>query len=202
MATFKQSKMNSKFKYNKKQLLQQLEQKEKIKFLFFWGHNQKRQGVIDKSCFSQWYPSSFEIDGINYPTAEHWMMAKKASLFQDEEILQKILIAKTPGAAKQLGRQVADFDPVVWNAHKYEIVVNGNISKFSQHATLQAFLLNTSNRVLVEASPYDSIWGIGMGQDNPKSNQPALWRGENLLGFALMEVRDFLKKGRISTALR
>jgi len=85
---------------------------------------------------------------------------------------------------------VSNFDPVVWDAHKKGIVVNGNVFKFSQNLALKEFLLTTKNRVLVEASPVDAIWGVGMAQDNPKSNYPHLWRGENLLGFALMEARD------------
>lgn len=185
--------IQSAFKYNKAKLIQQVEQDIPTKFLLFWGHSQKEKGQIDKSCFSQWYPSEFEVAGISYSTAEHWMMAKKATLFQDDKIYQQILRSKTPGEAKKLGRKVANFDPAVWDAHKYEIVVNGNVFKFTQNPTLKDFLLNTKKRVLAEASPYDRIWGIGMTQNNPKSNQPSLWRGENLLGFALMEARDRLK---------
>jgi len=78
--------MNPNFKYNKQNLIQQLEKEEKIKFLFFWGHQQKNKDIIDKSCLSQWYTSTFEVDGISYLTVEHWMMAKKAQLFKDNKI--------------------------------------------------------------------------------------------------------------------
>ena len=182
----------SNFRYNKKKLIQQFKQQEKMKFLFFWGHRQKNKNSIDKACLSQWYPSKFTINDIDYPTAEHWMMAKKAQLFKDDNIYQRILVAKTPGEAKKLGRQVSNFDSVVWDAHKYAFVVNGNVAKFSQDPDLKEYLLNTKNRILVEASPVDAIWGIGMAKDNPKSNNPLLWRGENLLGFALMEARDLI----------
>jgi len=185
--------MKNTYKYSKEKLIKQFEKEEKMKFLFFWGHRQKNKNLIDKSCLSQWFESKFIVNEIVYLTAEHWMMAKKAQLFKDDKIYQKTLTAKTPGEAKKLGRQVSNFDPVVWDTHKYEFVVNGNVAKFSQNVALKEFLLKTNNRILVEASPVDKIWGIGMAQDNPKSNYPYLWRGENLLGFALMEARDMLQ---------
>ena len=132
------------------------------------------------------------VDGIEYKTAEHWMMAGKARLFKDHAILEEIIACNQPMEAKKLGRKVKNFDPSVWNDHKYEIVKQGNYHKFSQDKELQEFLLNTKNRVIVEASPRDRIWGIGMGQANEKAQNPNLWRGQNLLGFALMEVRDML----------
>ena len=78
----------------------------------------------------------------------------------------------------------------VWNAHRFDIVCRANFAKFSQHADLKAFLLQTGNRILVEASPVDSIWGIGLAQDDPHAENPLQWQGLNLLGFALMKVRD------------
>ena len=122
------------------------------------------------------------------------MMAEKARIFKDEEAKKKILVVHSPHGAKKLGRQVKNFDPVIWNEHKFDIVVKGNYHKFSQHEDLRTFLLNTKNRVLVEASPRDQIWGIGMSEKNEKAHNPNLWRGQNLLGFALMEVRDRLNK--------
>ncbi|WP_295221067.1 NADAR family protein [uncultured Chryseobacterium sp.] len=82
----------------------------------------------------------------------------------------------------------------LWDEHKYEIVKQGNLLKFSQNEKLKEFLLSTEDKVLVEASPYDTIWGIGMPETNPKAGNPSEWNGENLLGFALMEVRDELKR--------
>jgi ribA/ribD-fused uncharacterized protein len=149
--------------------------------------------VIDKSCFSQWYPSAFEVDGINYKTAEHWMMAKKAVLFNDNEVLEKILQAQKAAVAKTLGREIRNFDPAVWDASAYSIVIEGNRHKFSQHESFKTFLLKTGNKVIVEASPADAIWGIGLAQDASDAGNPSKWRGTNLLGFALMEVRDLLK---------
>ncbi|RVU90734.1 NADAR family protein [Flavobacterium columnare] len=162
------------------------------KFLFFWGHQPSNDGSITKTCFSQWWQSSFTVDGITYPTAEHWMMAQKAKLFNDEEMFDKIIKANSPHQAKKLGRLVKGFDNEIWNAQRFDIVVQGNYHKFSQNEALKEFLLNTNDRILVEASPVDKIWGIGLTGDDPKANNPKTWNGQNLLGFALMEVRDIL----------
>jgi ribA/ribD-fused uncharacterized protein len=162
------------------------------KLLFFWGHTPRQAGVVDKSCFSQWYPAAFEVAGETYVTAEHWMMAEKARLFGSDDVRQRIIAAKHPAEAKKLGRQVRDFDPQVWDAQKYALVIAGNYHKFSQHAELRDYLLTTQSRVLVEASPVDAIWGIGLAADHPDATLPAAWPGQNLLGFALMEVRDEL----------
>lgn len=167
------------------------------KFLFFWGHQPNKDGSVSKTCFSQWWLSDFEVEGITYNTAEHWMMAKKAELFKDQEILEKILKVDSPAEAKKLGREVRNYDDALWLANRFEIVKQGNYHKFSQNADLKTFLLNTKERVLVEASPVDAIWGIGMASDHKDVLIPEKWRGLNLLGFALMEVRDelnFLKK--------
>jgi len=163
------------------------------KFLFFWGHQPNEDGSISKTCFSQWWLSSFEVDNVTYKTAEHWMMAKKAELFKDHAVLEKILQAKSPAEAKKLGRQVMNYHENLWLAARFEIVKEGNNHKFSQNPELKTFLLNTKNRVLVEASPVDAIWGIGMAGDHKDVMNPEKWRGLNLLGFALMEVRDELK---------
>ncbi|MBV8253510.1 MAG: NADAR family protein [Chitinophaga sp.] len=182
-------------------LIQSMQQGEKFKFLCFWGHTPKSNTTTDKSCFSQWFPSPFTVDGILYPTAEHWMMAGKARLFNDPETLEKILVATSPAAAKKLGRQVANFDAATWDQHAPSIVRDGNIHKFGQNPDLLTFLLNTNNRVLVEASPYDAIWGIGLEASHPHAEQPEKWKGDNLLGFALMDARSYLqKKGYSHTA--
>lgn len=165
---------------------------EKIKYLFFFGS--KKSDEVTKSCFSQWYESPFTVDGILYPTAEHWMMAKKAELFKDSEMLDNIIASKGPGEAKEFGRKVKGFDPATWDEHKFQIVVEGNKHKFSQAEELSTFLKNTKKRVLVEASPRDTIWGIGRGTKSEGIENPDTWRGQNLLGFALMEVRDWLNE--------
>ena len=162
-----------------------------VKYVFFWGHKKPKSG-ISKSCFSQWYESEFILDNKRYQTAEHFMMAEKARVFGDMESEEKILKAGNPGKAKKLGRSVLGFDERVWCEKRFEIVVNANMAKFSQNHELGEFLLNTGNRVLVEASPVDKIWGVGLAEDSDAINNPNKWKGLNLLGFALMEVREKL----------
>ncbi len=176
----------------KTDLLKYIAQHERVEYLFFWGHQPNRDGSIGKSCFSQWYEASFELDGIKYPTAEHYMMAEKARLFQDEAILEQILAANHPGEAKKLGRLVKGFQQETWEKHRVAIVVRGNKGKFEQNERLQDFLLGTREKILVEASPRDLIWGIGLAQNHLDADNPYKWRGLNLLGFALMEVRSIL----------
>ncbi|UOQ54090.1 NADAR family protein [Hymenobacter cellulosivorans] len=161
---------------------------QSFEYFYFWGHTGK-PGTVGKECFSQWYPAVFELEGHSYPTAEHYMMAEKARLFQDETTRAAILAAKSPNDAKRLGRQIKNFDEAAWLAARFDIVVQGNAAKFSQHPALQEFLLQTASRVLVEASPVDAIWGIGLAQDHADAATPETWRGLNLLGFALMQVR-------------
>lgn len=165
-----------------------------IDYLFFWGHTAKVGQAMGAWCMSQWWVAPFEVDGVVYKTAEHWMMAEKARLFKDEDALKVILATETPIDAKAGGRLVKGFDPAAWDERKFEIVVEGNQHKFGQHEVLKEYLLGTGDRVLVEASPRDTIWGIGMGGSNPLATDPEQWRGENLLGFVLMEVRDKLKR--------
>jgi ribA/ribD-fused uncharacterized protein len=126
------------------------------------------------------------------------MMAAKARLFSDRGVLADILSASGPGEAKALGRRVKGFHEEVWREHRFGIVVDGNIAKFSQNQEVGDFLRLTGTKVLVEASPRDRIWGIGMGMSNAAAQDPARWRGLNLLGFALMEVRArlFGEQGR------
>ncbi|MCL2914524.1 NADAR family protein [Shewanella corallii] len=163
----------------------------KVKYVYFWGHQEKGKQVT-KSCFSQWYESKFEDGGNEFMTAEHYMMYHKAKLFGDSKACEKVLAASKPGEAKAVGREVLGFEQDLWDEKRFEIVVNANLAKFSQNSALRAFLLNTGSRVLVEASPVDKIWGIGLAQDNPLSENPNTWKGLNLLGFALMEVRELL----------
>jgi len=166
------------------------------KYLFFWGHTPKIDGAVGAWVLSQWYPAPFEVDGVRYFTAEHWMMAEKARLFGDERARKEILAVHGPADAKAKGRQVEGFSDAVWDARRFELVVDGSVHKFSQQPALREYLLEkTKGQVLVEASPVDRVWGIGLAQDDPHATKPAQWRGENLLGFALMEARARLGGG-------
>lgn len=165
---------------------------EAFKFVFFWGH-QTHKKEVTATCFSQWYEAPFVVDGERYPTAEHFMMAQKAALFGDQETRALVLRAPNPGAAKALGRRVRGFDEAVWTEKRFAIVVRANEAKFSQNPELEQFLKTTGSRILVEASPVDKIWGIGLAQDDERAKDPNAWLGLNLLGFALMQVRDVIK---------
>lgn len=164
-------------------------------YLFFWGHRPRPDGRIGKSCLSQWWEAPFTVEGATYATAEHWMMAAKARVCGDEAIIPRILAAKTPNDAKALGRKVQGYDDAKWAAARYDAVVEGNRHKFGQHPELGGWLRGTGDQVLVEASPVDAIWGIGLAEDHPDAPRPDRWPGLNLLGFALMDVRAELARG-------
>lgn len=180
-------------------LLRGIRAGEEHDFILFWGHTPRRDGALSDACFSQWYHAPFAVDGVEYPTAEHWMMASKARLFSDSATLAKILAAPSPAAAKKLGREVSGFVDATWRQHRFDPVTRGNVAKFSSSEALRAYLLDTGDTVLVEASPTDTIWGIGLDAKNPASRDPARWRGENLLGFALMAARETLRAERRET---
>lgn len=175
-------------KYSREKLIDENKVFTKDDFIFFWSAGKGNK--IDKGCLSQWYMSDFIIDGRRYCCAEQFMMAKKAELFKDYETLKEILKATSPKRIKELGRQVRNFEPSRWNAYKTGYVRQANLAKFSQKQELRDFICGTRGKILVEASPYDRIWGIGMYESNKKSVDPSSWLGTNLLGFILMEVRD------------
>jgi len=179
-------------KYDIDWVKEKFDTEQRLKYLFFWGHRPNKDGSIGKGCLSQWWEQPFSKEALTFQTAEHWMMYKKACLFKDQAIAEKILVAKNPAVAKKLGRQVPNFKQDIWEKHRFSIVLEGNILKFSQNPPLAEFLIKTGERVLVEASPVDAIWGIQLAKDAPTIENPNTWKGLNLLGFALMEVRDLL----------
>ncbi|KJK37816.1 hypothetical protein UK15_20180 [Streptomyces variegatus] len=165
----------------------------RIRFLHFWGHRPRPDGRIGASCLSQWWPAPFTVNGVAYATAEHWMMAEKARLFEDAAAERAALAAGHPADAKKAGRLVRGFDEAVWARERFRIVVEGSVHKFAAHPELLAYLQGTGDRVLVEASPVDRVWGIGLAADDEAAMDPERWRGPNLLGFALMEARERLR---------
>ncbi len=174
------------------ELIRDLADGKTARYHYFWGHKQ-RGSAVDHSCLSQWYPARFEYSGHAFPTAEHFMMWRKAEIFHDHEIVAAVLNADSPGLAKSLGRKVRGFDQDIWVEHRWDVVVSGNLAKFSDNPALEKYLLATGDSVLVEASPYDRIWGIGMAKNEAMNVTPDEWQGENILGFALMEVRERLR---------
>lgn len=182
--------------YSLNELIGEITAGKKFSYLFFWGHRPYADGGVGPSCCSQWYQSSFKIDDVLYPTAEHFMMAEKARLFGDNEMLEKILAAPGPNEAKSLGRKVKGFDQQKWEENCIDIVVRGNTAKFSQNSKLKYWLIGTAPQVLVEASPVDPIWGIGLHREDERAKDPHQWPGKNLLGFALMNVRDRLTENQ------
>ena len=153
------------------------------KFTFFW-----------RGPFSQWTSSPFEVDGIWFNCAEQFMMAEKARLFSDTDTLVKIMAATSPKEQKRLGREVQGFDKEKWDAQAREIVYRGNYAKYKQNDDLRAELFATAGTTLVEASPVDKIWGIGLAADDDDAQDRSTWRGLNWLGEVLTKVRDDLMK--------
>lgn len=152
----------------------------------FW----KAGRSIDPGIFCQWFICKFHDDEHTYVCTEQYMMYQKAKLFNDTVTSEKILREKNPAKMKALGREIKNFSDAVWNKNKFSIVYTGNFLKFSQNPELKKYLKSTGNAILVETSPYDTVWGIGMSADNDNINIPESWKGQNLLGFALMQVRD------------
>ena len=164
-----------------------------VRFIYFWGHTPSVKGITE-TCLSQWYDVEFEIAEVKYNTAEQYMMAQKALLFDDKEVFAQIMLADNPRDYKALGRKIRNFDSNVWDVRKYDIVVEGNRAKFSQNDDLKEYLLSTGDAILVEASPYDRIWGIGLYPGQAAKGTVDQWRGLNFLGSALMEVRERLRE--------
>jgi len=182
--------------YTLEQILDAYHFGEQLDFLFFYGANGNEYHV-DASCLSQHFVAPFRREFAQmkvFRTAEHYMMHEKALLFDDAEIAEKILSCEKPVQAKRLGRKLRNYNEKTWNKLKHSVVLNGNYLKFMQNPYLINFLLSTGDKILVEASPLDTIWGIGKSAHDKNIKDPTTWRGRNMLGFALMEVRDELRR--------
>ena len=155
------------------------------KHIFFW-----------KEAYSQWHMSDFKdpISNITFICAEQYMMYHKAMLFGDTETATKILEAKTPKEHKALGRSAKGYNQELWDENKFNIVRNASMLKFTQNLRLLVMLLETGNKTLVEASPLDPIWGIAMDENAEGIDNPDNWKGENLLGYALTDTRDYIRE--------
>lgn len=153
------------------------------KFTFFWD-----------GPFSQWHDSPFEINGVKYNCCEQYMMAEKARLFGDKEAEDLIMSSSSPREQKAIGRTVANFNENQWNKVCKEIVHRGNLAKFTQNLDLQKVLFATKGTTIVEASPYDKIWGIGLHESDPRAKDRSTWQGKNWLGEVLTQVREEIDK--------
>jgi len=160
------------------------------KYVFFWGDHP-----------SQWYPSPMVIDGITYVTAEQYMMHQKALHFEDFEIAEEVMKTQNPSDQKKLGRKIRNFDKNSWDKVNLQIVYKGNYAKYTQNENLKQLLINTGDRLFVEASPEDVIWGIGLHWSDPNVDNPLLWKGQNLLGWAItlvkQEILNEMKNGNL-----
>lgn len=146
----------------------------------------------ENGYLSNWYPSNFMVDGIQFSSMEQFMMYRKAICFQDECIAEKILGTKDVAEIKALGRAVKDYDENYWNGVRQVIVYEGLFAKFSQNKELKDNLVNTGNVILAECAVKDRIWGIGLSMKDENRYDKSKWRGENLLGYTLMMVRERL----------
>jgi hypothetical protein len=144
--------------------------------------------------FSQWLPAPFVVDGVHFKTAEAYMMWAKDWIFGGGAQESAILSANHPAECKRLGRMVANFDPEIWSRIARSIVFRGNIAKFTQNEFLLEELLATQGTTLVEASPVDKIWGIGLDEDDSRAQARSTWLGKNWLGETLTEVRAVLAR--------
>jgi ribA/ribD-fused uncharacterized protein len=151
---------------------------------------QERFTLFWDGPFSQWYSSEFIVNDLKFNCAEQFMMYGKALLFHDAETAAKILQAESPQEQKALGRKIRNFDTNIWLLFREGVVYTASHAKFTQNPALEEILLATKGTTLVEASPYDKIWGIGLGENDPKASSRATWDGLNLLGETLTRVRE------------
>ena len=143
---------------------------------------------------SNWYMSDFTVDGVSFSSMEQYMMYQKAVVFKDKDIASKILKTDDVKRVKEYGRQVSNYNDTVWNGMRQITIYKGLLEKFKQNEKLKKALLDTGADVLAECAVSDKIWGIGLSMKDSNKNDIKAWRGQNLLGFALMLVRDELRK--------
>lgn len=156
------------------------------------GVHPRKLHLFYNGPFSQWHPLPMEIDGTTYNSAEQYMMAKKALVFKDKDAYRRIMDARWPSEQKAIGRTLRGYSDAVWHSVARDVVLRANLKKFRRGSPLCQYLLGTLGQIIVEASPTDTVWGIGLAEDDPAALDPTKWRGSNWLGEVLMEVRTRL----------
>lgn len=160
-------------------------------FVFFWKPLDKG-GKAGAHVLTSWHLAPFKVNRVTYSCLEQYIMAQKALLFEDDAVYRKSLKKMHPKEYRDLEGELEHFDEGLWEKMKVDLVLQGNLAKFSQNKVLREYLQHTKDKIIVKSSPYDKIWGIGLAKDHENALKPELWQGENLLGFVLMEVRDLL----------
>lgn len=146
----------------------------------------------ENGYLSNWYPSLFEEGNVEFSSMEQFMMYRKAICFCDEVIAKRILFTDDVAEIKSLGREVSNYDEHVWNGVRQIVVYEGLLAKFSQNQDLKDRLKDTGGAVLAECAVKDLIWGTGLSMKDPNRFDMSKWRGQNLLGYTLMMVRERL----------
>lgn len=146
----------------------------------------------ENGCLSNWYPSKFTVNNVNFSSMEQYMMYKKAVCFDDKNTADKILATDDVAEIKALGRLVTNYNESYWNGVRQIIVFEGLLAKFSQNEDLKKQLKATENCILAECAVKDKIWSIGLSMKDPNRFEIDKWNGQNLLGYALMMVRERL----------
>ena len=171
--------------------LKKVEEKKEEEPILFFGADESKG---EYRHFSNMSEHPITIDDVKYKTVEHYVQAMKAQEFEDSEMYRKIVDTKTPKSAKAIGQKVANFKPEVWDKKKDEVMEKGVRTKFVQHPTLRKMLLETGDKMIGEANPRDTYWGIGTSMNLEKAKFSSKWRGKNMMGKLLMKLRDEFRK--------
>ncbi|WP_305768236.1 NADAR family protein [Candidatus Epulonipiscium viviparus] len=169
-------------------------QEKNVEYFAFWGHKTRNSGKLTSSCLNQWWASDFIYENEKYWCMEQFMMEQKALMFNDVLTWSEIRNCNDQKKIRKLGKKVTMFDEEIWNERREEILLKGNLAKFLCNESIKEFLLSTENKVLVEISPYDKVLGVGLNKNDSRLEDINAWQGKNLLGFALMTVRDWIRE--------